>query len=104
MKNIHGLNRDPSPNVKYAIRKDDFFGCVHCGLGIYEYEHIDPEFKDAEKHDPKKMALLCPTEHAKVTRQFTSKETVWKWKKDPWSKRHGHCHDKFDITNDKLEI
>lgn len=104
MTNKHGLPRRIPNNIKYLVRQEDGFGCIHCGLGIYEYEHIDPEFKDATAHDAKSIGLLCPTQHSKVTRKFTSKATVKRWKANPWCKTHGHVHDRFDIDTDNLEI
>lgn len=44
-KNQHGLSRNISEDIKQEVRKKSGFGCIICGLGIYEYEHIDPEFK-----------------------------------------------------------
>lgn len=75
-KNKHGLNRTISPEIKREIRQRSKFGCVVCRCGIYEYEHIAPEFHDAHRHDPEKMCLLCGSCHSKVTRKILSKETV----------------------------
>ena len=88
--NQHGLSRTISPDIKYQIRKEAYFGCVHCGMAFIDYEHIDPEFSDATKHDPSKMTLLCPDMNQKKERGFISKETVWEWKSNPWGKQKGH--------------
>ncbi len=103
-KNKHKLSRTIPNSIKYIIRKEAYYGCVSCGIAIYEYEHIDPPFQEAKKHDSEKMTILCPTCHAKVTRGFTSKDTVWKWKNEPWGKKNGYCHESFNISSDNFAI
>ena len=76
MQNKEGLSRAISPEIKRKIRQRSKFGCVICRRLPYEYEHIDPEFKDAKEHDPDKMCLLCGCCHAKVTGGTLSKDTV----------------------------
>jgi len=104
MKNKHGLSRNVPPDVKYKIRKTDYFGCIHCGLAVGVYEHIDPEFHEAIEHDPSKMAFLCDNQNQKKERGFLSKETIWKWKANPWGKTAGHCHDSLDIGTSNFSI
>lgn len=74
--NDHGLSRYIPTDVSREIRQKSKFGCVICRNAIYQYEHIDPEFKDAHKHDPDKICLLCGGCHDKVSRGRISKETV----------------------------
>ncbi len=102
--NIHGLSRSIPEDIKRKIRQDSGFGCVICGCGIFEYEHIDPEFCDAKEHDPEKMTLLCPTCHGKVTRGIVSKQTVIRAKKNPMSLQNGFSNDWFDFSPDKTPI
>lgn len=75
-KNKHGLSRTIPLHIKKDVRRRSKFGCVVCRSGIYQYEHIDPEFKDAKKHDPNKICCLCGSCHDKVTRGQWSKETI----------------------------
>jgi hypothetical protein len=75
-RNVHGLSRTIPDDIKEQIRSDCGYGCVLCGNLPYEYEHIDPEFKDSIEHDPSRMALLCPTCHSKVTKGIYSKVQV----------------------------
>jgi len=95
--NKHGLSRTIPENVKLKIRQDAKFGCVICGLGIFEYEHIDPEYSDAKEHDPDKMTILCPSCHAKVTRGFWSKDKVWQAKANPVALSQGFANEWFDF-------
>lgn len=78
MPNKHGLPRNiPDPTMR-QIRQRSKFGCVICRAGIYDYEHIDPEFSDAQNHDPDDICCLCTACHAKVTRGHFSKAYVRK--------------------------
>ncbi|GAB3803422.1 hypothetical protein GCM10028819_33320 [Spirosoma humi] len=98
-KNKYGLDRSIPLPVKRAVRQDCGFGCVICGLGIYEYEHVDPEFHEAKEHDPTKITLLCCQCHGKVTRKYWSKERVKAAMLDPFCKRKGFSHEFFDVGN-----
>ncbi len=91
--NNYGLSRYIPSEIKQEIRKNSGFGCVICGLFIYEYEHIDPEFKNARTHDSKNICLLCPTHHSKVTKGLISKDLVREAYKNPISKQTGYVND-----------
>lgn len=83
-KNRHGLSRDVPQDVQRALRREANFGCVKCGFTFGEYEHIDPEFKDATGHDPAAMAFLCKRCHGEVTSGRASKQSVWAAKARPY--------------------
>jgi Zn ribbon nucleic-acid-binding protein len=96
--NKHGLSRAIPANVKRKVRQRCGFGCVICGLGIIQYEHVDPEYKDAQQHDADKIALLCPQCHAKVTTKFWSKEKIKQALNDPACKKTGFTKEEFDFS------
>lgn len=96
-ENKYGLSRDIPEPVKRAVRQACKFGCVICGSSIIEYEHVDPEFPDAKKHDPQRITLLCPQCHSKVTTGLWSKEKVKSAMQDPWCKKEGYAYESFDI-------
>ena len=75
-KNKHDLSRNIPEGVKRQVRKNCGFGCIICRSGIYQYEHIIPEYSNAEEHDPNKICCLCGTCHDAVTRGIISKETI----------------------------
>lgn len=102
--NKHGLNRNIPYDVKRKIRQNCGFGCVICGLNIYEYEHIDPPFSEAKEHNPEKIALLCPQCHSKVTRGFMSKDSVKKALLRPICKERGFSNEFFDFGYNHPEI
>lgn len=95
--NKHGLPRNIPSNIKYQVRIKSGFGCVICGNGIIEYEHIEPEYKDAFSHDPNGITLLCPTCHAKKTRGFLSKETIKRAMLRPKALQRGFTKEVLDI-------
>ncbi|MEF8770965.1 hypothetical protein [Candidatus Accumulibacter contiguus] len=76
MANRFGLQRHIPENIALEVRRRSKFGCVMCRCAIYQYEHIDPEYADAEAHEPDKICLLCGGCHDRVTRGRLSKETV----------------------------
>ncbi|HCT8728667.1 Uncharacterised protein [Klebsiella variicola] len=86
--NKHGLKRYIEADIRRKIRHDAGYGCVICGNIFVDYEHIEPEFKDAKKHDPEKMTLLCKGCHDDVTDTRISKKRVWLAKENPFSKRN----------------
>lgn len=96
-KNKHGLSRHISDEIKLKIRQACGFGCVVCGMTIYTYEHIDPEFAYAEAHDPSRMALLCGSCHLKVTKKIWSKDKIKQARIAPMCKQRGYSNDFFDI-------
>ncbi len=97
MENKYGLTRKIPAEVKRKVRQRDGFGCVLCGSGIYEYEHVIPEFSEAKIHDFECITLLCPSCHAKVSRKHLSKESVKEAMKKPFCKQQGYTNECFDI-------
>ncbi|HHU0330723.1 TPA: HNH endonuclease signature motif containing protein [Klebsiella variicola] len=104
VKNKHGLSRYVPVEVERQIRKESGYGCVICGCFITQYEHIDPEFHDAKKHEADKMTLLCNSCHGKVTNGIFSKEKVWKAKSNPKAKQLGFVRDALDPKTGAMEI
>ena len=100
MQNKHGLSREIPPAVKLLVRQRCGFGCVICGSGLIEYEHVNPIFADAEEHSADKITLLCPTCHANVTRKFWSKEKVEKANEKPFCKQAGNPKSMLDFSGD----
>ena len=75
-RNKHGLPRTIPESIKRKVRQRCGFGCVICGIGLYEYEHFAPEYKDAKSHAPEGITLLCPNHHARKTIGRLSLETI----------------------------
>lgn len=96
--NKHGLARTIPAAVKREVRQRCGFGCVVCGLGIIQYEHVDPEYNDSKEHEPDKIALLCQQCHAKVTTGFWSKEKIKQAMLDPACNKSGYTKEVFDFS------
>lgn len=96
--NAHGLSRNISDPIALKIRQKSGFGCVFCGLWIYEYEHILPEFKDATSHDPDKICLLCSNHHQKVTQKRIGKQQVIDQYKHPLALQKGYANDFLELN------
>jgi len=95
MKNKHGLSRRIPESDKKNVRRRCGFGCVICGMGIYQYDHLTPEFKDCTKHDPNRITLLCGTHHDQKNRGFLPIEIVEKANENPFSKKNGFWGELF---------
>lgn len=76
MRNRFGLSRNIPADIALEVRRRSKFGCVVCRSAIYQYEHIDPEFADAQVHDPERICLLCGGCHDRVSRGRLAKQTV----------------------------
>jgi hypothetical protein len=99
--NKHGLSRTIPEGVKRKVRKDAGFGCVICGTGIYEYEHVDPEWFEATTHNPRFMTLLCGSCHSKKTRGIIGIDTIKEAMKNPKCKQQGFSNDWLDFGKKK---
>jgi len=102
--NKYGLNRQISAPIKREIRQRCGFGCVNCGNAIYQYEHVDPLFSEAKKHDPECIVLLCGGCHDRVTRGILSKETIKEKSKKPKCLEQGFSFGPFDLGMVEPEI
>src|ERR1700756_833363 len=102
--NKDGLSRDIPADIRRVVRQRDGFGCVVCGLGIYEYDHFNPEFSEAKSHRPDGIILLCASCHAKKTKKVLSLETIAAAAANPRCKRVGFSREAFDIGNEHPEI
>jgi len=102
--NKHNLSRTIPSETKHEVRKRCGFGCVICGLAIYEYEHFSPEFIHATSHDSNGITLLCPNHHAKKTKGILSRETVAKYNQNPKALRKGFISEEFDLYSNELLI
>ena len=65
--NKFDLSRNIPESIKRLIRQRCGFGCVICGKFPFHYDHFEPEFKDAKKHNADGITLLCPSCHQEKT-------------------------------------
>lgn len=93
--NKYGLVRKIPEAVAREVRQNSGFGCVICGLCMWQYDHVDPEFKDCKKHESCGITLLCWQCHGKKTNGFIDKETVLNAMKNPKAKQKGFSNEFF---------
>lgn len=76
------------PEIKREVRQRCGFGCVICGLPIYEYEHM-LEWAVVQRHVADEITLLCRQHHGEKTNGLLPKENVLAANLDPFNKRAG---------------
>ncbi len=103
-RNRYGLSRDIPEKVKREVRQRDGFGCVVCGKAIIEYEHFDPEFKDARSHSAAGIILLCKDHHGEKTLGFLSRKTIERHAASPRARQKGFSFGAFDIGDEFPEL
>ena len=87
------IGRNIPEEIKRAVRQRSDFGCVVCGMPIYEYDHIE-EFHSVGEHHPDNMVLLCPNHHREKTSRRLSKAVIKDAQANPanrhqkWSTSH----------------
>ena len=96
-RNQYGLPRHIPEAVKRAVRRRCGFGCVKCGNAIITYEHMEPKFRDARCHDPRRITLLCGHHQQESTKGLLSLETIKEYDADPVTKRQGFSSYVFDL-------
>lgn len=103
-RNRYGLGRTAPQSIKREIRQRCGFGCVICGLSLYDYEHFDPDFKDAKEHNPKGMTLLCMQCNQKRKRAVLSVESVRRANDNPRCLQQGFANEAFDFGLEPIEV
>lgn len=103
-RNRFGLGRTIPSDVKREVRRRCGFGCVRCGLGFYDYEHFAPDFKDATKHDPAGITLLCMQCNQKRARGQLSAETVAQANTSPYCLQKGFTREEWGFGHHPIEV
>jgi trigger factor len=73
----------PSP-IKREVRQRCGFGCVICGVPLYDYDHMI-EFSEVKEHKADNLTLLCDFHHREKTNGLLSLEQVKKANKRPFN-------------------
>lgn len=103
-RNKHGLGRTIPADVKREVRQRCGFGCVRCGLGFFDYEHFDPDFKDATKHDPAGITLLCMQCNQKRARGQLAAETVARANAAPRCRQEGFAREEWGFGHEPVVV
>ena len=78
------INRKIPEDIKREVRKRCGFGCVICGIPIFEYDHIE-EWSKVQKHEANNITLLCDMHHKEKTNRLLSKDQVLKANSNPFN-------------------
>jgi hypothetical protein len=87
-KNQFGLSRDIPAPIAREIRQRCGFGCVICGLPLYEYEHL-LGFTNAGSHIADEITLLCDLHHREKTAGLLPLSKVEEANKNPYNLKAG---------------
>ena len=74
--------------IQRAVRRRCGFGCVICGLPLYEYEHL-LGWANVRRHVADEITLLCDKHHREKTSGLLPLTDVVAADKDPMNKRTG---------------
>lgn len=105
-KNQKCNNRNIPLSIQREVRQRCGFGCVICGMPLYEYEHM-AEWAQVKRHVADEITLLCDQHHREKTGGLLPKEVVEEANKNPFNLRKGiskpyNLH--FSGKNAKIEI
>lgn len=74
--------------MQREVRQRCGFGCVICGMPLYEYEHME-EWALVERHVADEITLLCDQHHREKTGGLLPKEVVREANQNPYNLREG---------------
>lgn len=74
--------------IQREVRQRCGFGCVICGMPLYEYEHME-EWAEVKRHVAEEITLLCDQHHREKTGGLLPKEVVKEADKNPYNLRKG---------------
>lgn len=84
MKDCNSRNI-PLP-IQREVRQRCGFGCVICGMPLYEYEHME-EWAEVKRHVADEITLLCDQHHREKTGGLLPKEVVREANASPFNLR-----------------
>lgn len=74
--------------IQREIRQRCGFGCVICGMPLYEYEHME-EWAAVQRHVAEEITLLCDQHHREKTAGLLPKDVVREADKAPFNLKSG---------------
>ncbi|WP_259395465.1 cell division protein [Shewanella sp. SR44-4] len=74
--------------IQREVRQRCGFGCVICGMPLYEYEHM-AEWAKVKRHQADEITLLCDQHHREKTGGLLPKEIVSQANLNPYNLREG---------------
>ena len=83
-----GTRPDIPDPIKREVRQRCGFGCVICGLPVYEYDHM-VGWAETERHQADEITLLCSQHHAEKTRGLRTREQIQAADAKPFNRQRG---------------
>lgn len=78
-------NRPAIPEaVKADVRRRCYFGCIVCGLPVWDYDHVVP-WATVQEHTVENIVLLCRHHHGEKTSRRLSDATVRHYQQRPFN-------------------
>ena len=74
--------------IQREVRQRCGFGCVICGMPLYEYEHM-AEWAEVKRHVAEEITLLCDQHHREKTAGLLPKKDVEAANANPYNLRTG---------------
>lgn len=82
-------DRPPIPEpIKREVRRRCAFGCVICGLPLYEYDHLVP-YSEVGEHHAANLILLCDQHHREKTNGLLPIQQVADASRNPANAQRG---------------
>ncbi|MGL1040498.1 hypothetical protein ACSTDR_22195 [Vibrio vulnificus] len=75
--------------IQREVRQRCGFGCVICGMPLYEYEHME-EWATVKRHVADEITLLCDQHHREKTGGLLPVEVVKEANKSPFNLKEGN--------------
>ena len=99
--NKYGLSQHIQELCARKVRQRCGFGCMKCGLAIYQYHHFDPPFEYAKEHKEDGITLLCPTCHELEKKGLLSSNTVKQHNEGPACMKRGFSNVFLDLQQNR---
>lgn len=94
---------DLSPETRSDLRYYCGFGCVRCGVTIYQYLSL-PAVKDKKQDMHEEATLLCPTCHTLVEEGRLTPAQVHVFHANPVARQRHFARDRLPFSNDMPEL
>lgn len=86
MEEIKCDSRNIPLPIQREVRQRCGFGCVICGMPLYEYEHME-EWAEVKRHVADEITLLCDQHHREKTGGLLPKQVVREANENPYNLR-----------------
>lgn len=95
-------SRDIPSEIKRLVRQRDRFGCVVCGLPIYDYEHFVP-YAERKQHELENIYLACDRHH-RAKGKVLSNSFIERCRAKPFNATHGRATENLHFSDGDFAI